>query len=119
MIFSLPLARLGQSMEHAQVHRVCAQPGDAVRPGSALLELRVDLGASGARDCPPVFHYRLVATEKAFVRQLLAAPGALLSVGAPLLLLSRGAEDPLDETPSRPLRCTAIGIQVDLFSGAV
>ena len=116
MILSLTLAKLGTHMERAQIHRVCVQPGDAVRPGSALLELRVDLGAAAAQDCPPLFYYRLVATESATVRFSELKPDDEVEVGARLLLLSSTHDEPLGP-PARPLRCTAIGIHVDAFPG--
>ena len=117
MILSLSLLPLGAQMQRARIHRVCAQPGDAVRPGSALLELQVELGSSAAQDCPPMFYYRLVCTEKAVVRTLGVSAGDQLKVGAPLGLFSSTADEPLDAAAARALRCTAISIRVDDFNG--
>ncbi len=116
MILSLGLVPLGKQMEQAQLHRICVQPGDAVRPGSALAELRVELGASMIQDCPPIFYYRLVATERAIVRRVEVKPGEWLRAGAPLLLLASTADESLEGAPARALRCTAITIQVDPFA---
>ncbi|MBS2022460.1 MAG: hypothetical protein JST92_08625, partial [Deltaproteobacteria bacterium] len=106
MILSLSLARLGDGMERASVHRVCAAVGDALKPGSPIAEFRVDLASASSQDCPPVFHFRLVSTERATLRSLTFAKGDVLAVGSPLALLSSLADEPLDAAPARPLRTT-------------
>jgi hypothetical protein len=114
MILSLHLSALGAQMPRARIHKVCSQPGEEVRPGTGLLELRVDLG--GARDCPPLFFCRLVATERAIVRELRVAVNDIVEVGAGLLSLSTTHDEPLEAAPARAFRCTAIGIPAQGFS---
>ena len=113
MILNLTLPRVGEAMQSGTIHRVLARPGDALRPGSPLLEVRVDLGAGKAQDCPPVFHFRLLSTERAVLRTLLPAAGDLLAVGAPLGVATSTADEPCDGPGARALRTTSVAVQVD------
>ena len=116
MILSLSLPRVGEQMLNGTVHRIIARPGDALRPGSPLLEMRVDLGAAKAQDCPPMFHFRLLATERAFLRTLLPSPGDLLEVGATMGVATTLPDEACDGPGARGLRTTAVAIQVDPLS---
>jgi len=116
VILSLSLPRVGEQMSGGTVHRLLARPGEALRPGSPLLEVRVDLGAAKAQDCPPMFHFRLLATERAFLRTLLVAPGELLEVGAAMGVATTLLDEGLDGPAARGLRTTAVAIQVDPLS---
>lgn len=113
MILSLLLPRMGEQMRHGTIHRVLVRAGDALRPGTPLLEVRVDLGAGKAQDCPPVFHFRLMATERAYLRSLQAAAGDRMETGAQLGLASSTLDEPCQPPAARPLRTTSIAIQVD------
>jgi hypothetical protein len=104
-------------MHSGTVHRLLAHPGDALRPGTALMEVRVDLGAAKAQDCPPTFYFRLIATERAHLRTLVAAPGDVLDVGAPLGIATSAPDETFDGPASRALRTTSVAIQVDPLSG--
>lgn len=113
MILNLTLPQVGEQMRSGTVHRLLARPGDALRPGTPLLEVRVDLGATKAQDCPPMFHFRLLSTERAVLRTLLPAAGDLVEVGAPLGVATTGAEEPCDGPGARSLRTTSVAVQVD------
>lgn len=113
MILPVMLPRLGEAMRSATIHRLLACPGDALRPGTPLLELRVDLGAGQAQDCPPVIHLRIVATERGHLRAWSAAAGDLLEVGARIGLATSSPDEPVDGAPARALRSTAVVIQID------
>lgn len=113
MILSLTLPRVGEQMREATVHRLIARSGEPLRPGSGILELRVDLGAAKAQDCPPVFHFRLVATERAHLRALDVAVGDVLAVGAPLGVATTTPDEAADGAGARALRTTSVAIQVD------
>jgi hypothetical protein len=104
-------------MNCGTVHRLLARPGDALRPGTALLEVRVDLGAGKAQDCPPIFYFRLIATERAHLRTLVVAPGDVLDVGAPLGVATTTPDETFDGPATRSLRTTSVAIQVDPLSG--
>jgi pyruvate/2-oxoglutarate dehydrogenase complex dihydrolipoamide acyltransferase (E2) component len=116
LILSLSLQRMGEQMRIGTVHRVLAHAGDALRPGTPLLEVRVDLGAAKAQDCPPVFHFRVIATERAHLRSVLIAPGDRVEVGAPLGVATTSPDEPFDAPGARALRTTSVAIQVDPLS---
>ncbi len=42
--------------------------GSELRPGVPLLEVRVDLQSDQAQDCPPLYFFRLIATERGVLR---------------------------------------------------
>jgi hypothetical protein len=117
VILSLSLPRVGEQMQAGTVHRVLASPGDALRPGTPLLEVRVDLGAAKAQDCPPMFYFRLMATERAHLRALGVAPGDVLEVGGALGVATTTLDESLEGDPTRALRTTSVAIQVDPLSG--
>lgn len=117
MILSVSLPRAGAQMADATVHRVIARPGDALRPGSPLLELRVDLAAAKAQDCPPMFYFRLVATERAQLRALAVAPGDVVAVGAQLGVATSTPDEAADGPAARALRTTSVTINVDPLAG--
>jgi hypothetical protein len=100
-------------MRAGTVHRVLARPGDALRPGSPLVEIRVDLGAERAQDCPPLFYFRLVATEKAHLRSVSAVPGQIVAVGDPLGLATTVPDEIVASASTRSLRMTSVAIQAD------
>jgi hypothetical protein len=113
MILSLALPRMGELTRPGTVRRVMARAGDALRPGVPLLEVRVDLDGTSARDCPATIFYRLIATERAYLRTLSVAPGDVLQVAAPIGLATTSLAEAFDGTPVRPLRTTSVSIHVD------
>lgn len=117
MILSLTVPRVGEQMRRGTVHRVLARPGDALRPGSPLLELRVDLGAPKAQDCPPMFYLRLMATERAHLRTLAAVAGDVLEVGAAIGVATTTPGESPEGAARRALRTTAVAIATDPLSG--
>lgn len=116
MILSLSLPRVGEQMRCGTIHRLLARPGDALRPGTPLLEVRVDLGAAKAQDCPPVFHFRLISTERAYLRAIAVSPGDVLEVGARIGVATTGPAEAVDTPDARALRTTSVAIQVDPLS---
>jgi len=116
MILSLALPRMGELTRPGTVRRVLARAGDALRPGAPLLEVRVDLDEANARDCPATIFYRLIATERAYLRTLSVSPGDVLEVAAPIGLATTSLEETFDGPAVRPLRTTSISIQVDPLS---
>ncbi|HEY5263477.1 MAG TPA: hypothetical protein VIJ37_00680 [Steroidobacteraceae bacterium] len=113
MILSLSLPRVGESTGHATVHRLLARTGDVLRPGTALLEVRVDLGAAKAQDCPPLFYFRIIATEHAHLRALQVSPGEALEVGRSFGVATTEMSESFAEPAIRKLRTTSVAIQVD------
>ena len=113
MILSLALPRMGELTRPGTVRRVLARVGDALRPGAPLLEVRVDLDGASARDCPATIFYRLIATERAYLRKWSVAPGDVLPVAAPIGLATTSLAEAFDGPPVRALRTTSVSIQVD------
>lgn len=116
MILSVSLPRAGERMRRGVIHRLLARPGEPLRPGSPLLEVKVDLGEAQAQDCPPVYYFRLVSTERAHLRALHVAERAVVEVGADLGVATSTPGESADGAPGRPLRTTAILIQIDPLS---
>lgn len=84
-----------------------------MRPGSPILEVRVDLSAAMAQDCPPVFHFRLISTERAYLRSLSAGEGMVVRAGDPLGVATTLADEDAEGAAARPLRTMSVAIQVD------
>ncbi len=116
MILSLSLPRVGAQMHQGTIHKIIAKVGDELKPGTPLLEVRVDLGAAKAQDCPPLFFFRVIATERAHLRSLDVSVGALLAVGAPLGRATTDRNEGLESPASRGLRTTSVAIQIDPLS---
>ncbi len=113
MILALRMPRQGELMQEGTILRILARPGDALRAGSPILEVRVDLSRAKAQDCPPVFHFRLMATERAVLRSLSVSDGDVSPVGAVLGVATTGSEESFDGPATRPLRTMAMVVQVD------
>jgi hypothetical protein len=113
MILSLSLPRVGNQMQQGTIHKVIAKAGDELRPGTPLLEVRVDLGAAKAQDCPPLFFFRIIATERAQLRSLNATHGAVFEVGAVLGIATSTREETAEGSATRVLRTTSVAIQID------
>lgn len=108
MLYRLPV--LLPAMTAARVETLHAAPGSLLAPGSKLADLRVDLSATMAHDCPPVTFFRLVLREKAWLRRLAPQPGQLVAVGEALAWFTTTAEEDDQGEPSRPPRMAAAAI---------
>jgi pyruvate/2-oxoglutarate dehydrogenase complex dihydrolipoamide acyltransferase (E2) component len=116
MILSVTLPKIGGQTAQGAIHKLIAKPGDELRPGTPLLEVRVDLGAAKAQDCPPLMFFRLIATERATLRSLSVATGATIDAGAPIGLATSTANESAEGAPARALRTTSVAIQIDPLS---
>jgi len=117
MILALKMPRVGEQMHEGMIHKILAKVGDALRPGTPLLEVRVDLGAAKAQDCPPLLFFRIIATERAVLRALTVSVGQQIAVGADCGTASTDAAESLDGgAAQRALRTTSVAIQVDPLS---
>lgn len=119
MILELRLPDIVPQMTGATAECLFAEAGDALRLGSKLVDLRVDLSSAFAQECPPISYYRIVLREKAYLRQINLQPGEYVGLDGPVALLSSSPDEPLDQTPERPLRITVAGIlrHDGMFSG--
>jgi hypothetical protein len=116
MILSLSLPRVGAQMQQGTIHKVIAKPGDELRPGTPLFEVRVDLGSAKAQDCPPLFFFRVIATERAHLRSLDVALGQVLDVGGKLGVATTDRIEDAGGEATRGLRITSVAIQIDPLS---
>jgi pyruvate/2-oxoglutarate dehydrogenase complex dihydrolipoamide acyltransferase (E2) component len=116
MILSVTLPKVGAQMVQGSIHKLVAKPGDELKPGTPLLEVRVDLGSDKVQDCPPLFFFRIIATEKAVLRSLNIEPGQLIDVGTVLGLATSTAAEDFAGAPVRALRTTSVAIQIDPLS---
>jgi pyruvate/2-oxoglutarate dehydrogenase complex dihydrolipoamide acyltransferase (E2) component len=116
MILSLILPKVGTQMSRGTIHRLVASIGDELRPGTPLVEVRVDLDSSMAQDCPPLYFFRVVATERGVLRALNVARGELIDAGARIGTVTSTAGEPADGAATRSLRTTSVAIQIDPLS---
>ena len=116
MILSLRLPRVGAHLSQITIHRLIAKAGDELRPGTPLLEVRVDLAAQKAQDCPPVSFYRIISTERAYLRSLDVSSAALLDVGVHLGIATSGHDESPEGVAVRALRTSSVAIQIDPLS---
>ncbi len=117
MILSVVVPRLGDRTPGGTVHRLLARAGEPLRPGSPLFELRVDLGAARAQDCPPIVHFRILSTERGHLRAWTAAEGDALDAGAAVGLATSAPDEATDGPAARPLRTSSLVVQVDPLAG--
>jgi pyruvate/2-oxoglutarate dehydrogenase complex dihydrolipoamide acyltransferase (E2) component len=116
VILSLTLPKIGVQMQQGIIHKLIAKVGDELRPGTPLLEVRVDLGADKAQDCPPLFFFRIIATERAVLRSLNIAHAQVVAVGAALGVATSASAESAEGQPVRALRTTSVAIQIDPLS---
>jgi hypothetical protein len=116
VILSLTMPRVGAQMRQGQIHKLLVRVGDALKPGTPLLEVRVDLGSANAQDCPPLFFFRLIATERGVLRSLDVSLGDVLDVGAKLGVAASDGTESIEAKPARALRTTSVAIQIDPLS---
>lgn len=116
MILSLTMPKIGAQMQQGTIHKLIAKAGDELRPGTPLMEVRVDLGTAQAQDCPPQFFFRIIATERAVLRSLGIAPAQIVTVGEMLGLATSSSAEGAEGQPARALRTTSVAIQIDPLS---
>jgi hypothetical protein len=116
VILAFTLPRVGSQMHQGTIHQLLAKAGDELRPGTPLLEVRVDLGAAKAQDCPPLLFFRIIATERACLRSLEVAVGDVLDAGAKLGVATSDGTESFQGQPARALRITSVSIQIDPLS---
>jgi hypothetical protein len=113
MILSLLLPRIGSQIQRGTIHKLIAKTGDELRPGTPLLELRVDLGSDKMQDCPPVIFFRIIATERAYLRRFDVMLGAVHDVGSLLGITTSTRDESAEGMPARATRTTSVAIQID------
>ena len=110
MLFELRLAKINPNMTAGMVECCYVSENSPLKLGDKLFDLRVDLSAGFSQYCPPISYFRVVAREKAILRQLLVTPGDNVNVGDLLAVFSETADEEITGQPARPLRVTTAGI---------
>ncbi|HWA62799.1 MAG TPA: hypothetical protein VG939_15565 [Caulobacteraceae bacterium] len=113
MLIKLALPRILEPMTSAEVIAVHAREGEALRIGGRLVDLKIDLGAALAHDCPPISYYRIALREAAWLRRLPLNVGDSVAPGDLVALFSTTADEPLEGEPARSARVTVAGLVVD------
>ena len=110
MIFDYRLTDIVPQMSGATIECVFAAEGDALKMGSKLVDLSVDLTSAFAQECPPISYYRIVVRETAILRRIEARPGDFVGIDSLVALFSTEPDEPLDQPAARALRVTVAGI---------
>jgi hypothetical protein len=121
MICRFRLPKINPHMAGARIECFYAEPGQALKAGTKLLDLGVDLSSAFAQECPPVSFFRIVLREPLILRSWSVDRGAYCALGDTVAIFSSEAdEDPTGE-PTRDIRFAAAGIvhHGGLWTGAV
>jgi hypothetical protein len=110
MIYPFKLPMINPHMSSARVECLYVQPNDALKTGSKLFDLGVDLSSAFAQECPPVSFFRIVLREPVFLRTLNVIRGQLCEVGELVALFSTEPSESLDVAPAREIRFAVAGI---------
>lgn len=110
MIYAFRLPTINPHMSGARIECIYAQLGTALKAGSKLLDLGVDLSSAFAQECPPISFFRVVLREPVFFRKLNVARGQLCELGELIALFSNEADELLSSAPVRDIRFAVAGI---------
>lgn len=110
MIYEFRLPAIVNQMTGATLECLYAKPGDALKMGSKLFDLSIDLGSVFAQECPPVSFFRVVMREAAFLRRLDGAPGAFAELDEAIAIFSTTPDEDIDQPATRAIRTTVAGI---------
>ena len=69
MLFELKMPKLNDNMDTGLIETAYGAEGSALKLGSKLLDISVDLSRAFSQNCPPVSYYRLVLRETAMAAQ--------------------------------------------------
>jgi pyruvate/2-oxoglutarate dehydrogenase complex dihydrolipoamide acyltransferase (E2) component len=116
MILSLNMPKVGAGMTQGTIHRLVAAVGDELRPGVPMLEVRVDLESDKVQDCPPLYFFRIIATERGVLRSVTVAEGDVVAAGSTLGIVTSAAAESAEGAATRALRTTSVAIQIDPLS---
>ncbi len=109
MIYSLPLPTINPHMTGARIECLYAAPGDALKAGSKLLDVGIDLSSAFAQECPPVSFFRIVLRESLILRAFHVARGDFCQLGDTIALFSSELAEDIGP-PARSIRFATAGI---------
>jgi hypothetical protein len=110
MIYAFRLPTINPHMSAARIECIYAEPGNALKIGSKLFDLGIDLSSSFAQECPPVSFFRVVLREPVFFRKLKVVRGQLCELGELVALFSTEPDETLTVAPVRDIRFAVAGI---------
>lgn len=110
MLLTLKLPALITDVRLAKIETLFVAEGQFLKPGMKVLDLRIDLSAVAAHDCPPVSFYRIIFRDRAWLRRLNVAGGDTREAGMELAIFSSEEDEPLNGNPARSVRFTTAGI---------
>ena len=115
MILAIRMPQMGNYMRNGTIRQLCVNTGAELKPGDHVVEVSVDLSDIAAQDCPPIYHFRVVAREHGCIRSLSITEGDVRDVGDLLGLVSTTPDETLEPGPTRDLRTARVGILVALL----
>jgi hypothetical protein len=110
VLLTLKLPKLMPEATSARIEKVFATEGQFLQPGTKICDLRIDLSAVAAHDCPPVSFFRIAFRDRAWLRRISVVNGDIREVGAELALFSTERDEAIDMAPVRSARFTTAGI---------
>jgi hypothetical protein len=110
MIFEFKLPVIVKQMTGATIECLHAKPGDAVKMGSKLMDLSVDLSSAFAQECPPISFFRIVAREAGWLRRFDLTPGKFCPLDEVMAVFSTEPEEDVSKPVTRVFRTTVAGI---------
>lgn len=110
MIYEFRLPLIVPQMTGATVECLHAKPGEAVKAGSKLIDLSVDLSSAFAQECPPISFFRVVLREAAWLRKLELTPGKSCRPEDVMAVFSSTPDEDISQPAARPIRTTVAGI---------
>jgi hypothetical protein len=110
MIYEFRLPLIVTQMTGATVECPHAKPGDAVKMGSKLVDLSIDLSSAFAQECPPISFFRVVLREAAWLRKFDVAPGRFCQLDEVIAVFSTDPDEDMSQPAGRAIRTTVAGI---------
>jgi pyruvate/2-oxoglutarate dehydrogenase complex dihydrolipoamide acyltransferase (E2) component len=110
MIYEFRLPLIVKQMTGATVEYVHAKPGDAVKMGSKLIDLSVDLSSAFAQECPPISFFRVVLREAAWLRKFDVQPGQSIALNEVIAVFGSEPDEDISQPAARVIRTTVAGI---------
>lgn len=110
MIYEFRLPLIVTQMAGATIECLHAKPGEAVKMGSKLLDLSVDLSSAFAQECPPISFFRVVLREAGWLRKLDVVPGQFCRLEEVIAVFSSEPHEDISQPAARAIRTTVAGI---------
>jgi hypothetical protein len=121
MIYEFKLPSIVAQMSGATIECLHAKPGEALKMGSKLFDVSVDLSSAFAQECPPISFFRVVMREPGILRTLDLTPGQYCKLDDVMAIFSTAPDEDLNAPAARQVRTTVAGIvhHDAMFTGSV